>query len=418
MNQRSALRVLVLAPFAPRLDAPHGGGRVLAQMLMALSQRHRVALVCLRGDGEPPVDDALLNQCDIVMEERRPSSGMSTRQRIDRSAQLGLSLARSHPMWVADWHSRAFAARMRDVAVNWRPDVVQVEFHVMGQYLPWLSDCPAPRVLTEYDPGIGAAPYLKRLSPVLNRWVYRLDQRAWRRYETWLLRRVHAVVTFSQRDRQLLEPIAGSTPLVVIAPGTNIPARPLNPAGVAPQSVLFMGNFIHAPNIDAALRLVSDILPRVRAALPDTVAYVVGDQPPPELLHMAGDGLVITGRVPDVETYLDRAAVFVAPIRTGGGIRVKVMEALAAGKAVVASSLAVSGLAVCDGEHVVVADDNESMAQSMIRLLADPSSRVALASRARAWACANLGWARSIEAYEKLYQSLLRAHGRPEVRSA
>ena len=115
--------------------------------------------------------------------------------------------------------------------------------------------------------------------------------------------------------------------------------------------------------------------------------------------------------MPDVTPYLDRASLVVAPLRRGGGMRVKVLEALAAGKALVASPLAVEGLDVTDGEHCVLADGDQEYVDAMERLLLDPDRRAALAVSARRWALANLGWERSVAAFEDLYHRLTRHRG-------
>ena len=115
--------------------------------------------------------------------------------------------------------------------------------------------------------------------------------------------------------------------------------------------------------------------------------------------------------MPSVEPWLNRAAVVVAPLRLGGGMRVKVVEALAAGKAVVATPLAVEGLAVTDGGEVALARTDEEIAEAVAGLIGDPARRAALAARAHAWARAHLGWERCVTAYEALYDRL--AEGEP-----
>jgi glycosyltransferase involved in cell wall biosynthesis len=121
---------------------------------------------------------------------------------------------------------------------------------------------------------------------------------------------------------------------------------------------------------------------------------------------MASKNIIVTGHVPSVTPYLDRAGLVVVPLRLGGGMRVKVLEALAAGKAVVASPLAIEGLDLVDGEQVVLATNDQQMSDAIVQLLTDPGRRALLAARARAWACANLSWEKSISAYEALHESL------------
>lgn len=151
------------------------------------------------------------------------------------------------------------------------------------------------------------------------------------------------------------------------------------------------------------MRLINVILPQVQARIPDAVLRIVGDNTPAQLGKLAKPSVVITGRVPDVTPYLDRAAVVVVPLRLGGGMRVKVLEVLAAGKAVVASRLAVEGLAVVDGMQILLAETDEQFIDVIVQLLADSERRALLAARARVWACANLSWEKSIAAYETLY---------------
>jgi glycosyltransferase involved in cell wall biosynthesis len=134
---------------------------------------------------------------------------------------------------------------------------------------------------------------------------------------------------------------------------------------------------------------------------------VVGDQPPMELKRAASLHVRVTGRVPDVIPFLDQAAVVVAPLRSGGGMRVKILDALAAGKAIVASPLAVEGLDVRDGQEVLLAESDQGFCNAIVRLLGDAEMRWSLATHARDWACGHLSWDKSVRAYEALYEGLL-----------
>jgi glycosyltransferase involved in cell wall biosynthesis len=370
--------------------------------------RHHVAVLYLRAATEAPIDDLLRERCEIVEEVLRRDNGLSLGQ---RSSSI-LSLLRGRPLWVAITAVAAYKARLRNLIQTWRPDVIQIEFLVMGQYVSALDACPAPRVLTEHEPGTKAARDLWGLSEGFAKVRLGLAVRAWERFERSVIRQVQAVVVFTESDRKTIAPFVSARSRIVRIPlGTMVPDRPLNPIGRQPVSLLFVGNFIHPPNADAALRLMTDIFPRVRSHFPDLVVEIVGDQPTNQMLRMANDKILVTGRVPDVTPYLDAAAVVVVPLRLGGGMRVKVLEALAAGKAVIASPLAVEGLDVTPRDEVMIADTDQQFADAIAELLADPEKRSCLASRARAWACANLGWDRSVAAYEELYNALMeRSH--------
>jgi len=401
----SKRRLLFLLPFAPRLDATHGGGRVTAQLLAQLALRHPIALLYLRAATEPPLDDVLRQRCELVEEIVRSDVGFSFARWSSRIS----SLLRGRPLWAAVTAVARFDARVRAIARTWQPDIVQIECHVMGQYISALDDCPAPLVLTEHEPGVKAARDLWGSSEGLAKARYRLAALAWERFERSVIRQVQAVVVFTDSDRRALAPfVLGETPIVRIPLGTVIPKRPLDPIGRRPASLLFVGNFVHPPNADAALRLIADIFPPVQSRFSDLVLQIVGDQPTRQMRRMSNNKIIVTGRVPDVTPYLDAAAIVVVPLRLGGGMRVKVLEALAAGKAVIASPLALEGLHITPGEQVMLAETDEQFVEAIVGLLVDPDKRSSLARRARAWACANLGWERSVAAYEELYEKVIK----------
>ena len=401
---RSKRRLLFLLPFPPRLDASHGGGRATAQLLANLATRHRIALLYLRAPVDPQLDTVLQERCEVVEEIIRPNPGFSLSQQWPRMR----SLLRGWPMWAASCSVGEYSARVRTLARTWRPDIVHIEYHVMGQYLSSLDGCPAPRVLSEHEPGISAARDLLHSHRGLARIIYRLDLLAWQRFERSVISQVQAVIVFTERDQQALGEFQQQTPIVRIPLCTIIPEQPLNPQGDEPLSLLFVGNFRHPPNVDAAARLINEIFPRVRTRLPGLVLHIVGDDPPTWMRQIASKNIIVTGHVPSVTPYLDRAALVVAPISLGGGMRVKVLEALAAGKAVVASPLAIEGLDLVDGQHVVLATNDEQISDAIVQLLTNPERRAMLAACARAWACANLSWEKSISAYEALDGSLIK----------
>ena len=397
-------RLLFLLPFAPRLDATHGGGRVTAQLLAQLAIRHPIALLYLRAATEPSLDDVLRQRCEVVEEIVRSDVGFS----FTRWSSRVIALLRGRPLWAAVTAVPSFEVRVRAIAHTWQPDIVQIESHVMGQYISALDGCMAPRVLTEHEPGAKAARDLWKSSQGLKKARYWLAALAWERFERSVIRQVQAVVVFTESDRRALTPIAPEgMPVKRIPVGTVIPERPLDPIGRRPESLLFIGNFVHPPNADAALRLITAIFPSLQSRFPDLALHIVGDQPTRQMRRVANDKIIVTGQVPDVTPYLDAAAIVVVPLRLGGGMRVKVLEALSAGKAVIASPLAIAGLDVKAGEQVMVADTDQQFVDTIADLLADQDKRGSLASRARTWACANLAWERSVAAYEELYDKLV-----------
>jgi len=282
---------------------------------------------------------------------------------------------------------------------------VHVEPHEMAQYLHVLES-PAKRVLVDHDPGGEAAGEYSRAASGVRRLWRQLEEVAWRRYAHRTARQIDAVVVFSERDRRSVASYAGSRPVVVIPFHVPLPEEPLS--GEIANRILFFGGYHHPPNADAAQRLAREILPCVRHRHPSAELELVGDAT--EQIHaLAGESVRVTGHVPSVEPHVADAAVVAIPIRLGGGMRVKVQESLAAGKAVVASPRAVEGLDVTPGRELVLAETDEEFCESISALLSDDGRRRALGAAARRWAAATFDPDGAVEAYEDLYRRLVAA---------
>jgi polysaccharide biosynthesis protein PslH len=267
----------------------------------------------------------------------------------------------------------------------------------MGQFLPALKDSRAVRVLVDHDPE-GPGGYRSRALELLER-------RAWKSFGRIVAEQVDSVVVFTERDRKTVSEVAGSTPVTRISLAYHLPRTPLDPAG-SECSIVSVGSFIHPPNSDAATWLVRSIFPAVRARVPEATLELIGSHAPAEIRAMEGDGVTVYADVPDVLPHLDVAAVVAAPIRLGGGMRVKVLEALAAGKAIVATPLALEGFELTDGENVVVAESTTEFADALVYLLGDPKRRASIGRAARRWAEQNLDLDAELREYETLYEEI------------
>jgi glycosyltransferase involved in cell wall biosynthesis len=363
-----------------------------------LAARHSVALLVLRSQDEQGVDDVLRRACDLVEEVEIPPVGPSSGARLINRIRLRAVLLRGMPTWATKRTAIGFGARLEEFIRVWRPDVVQLEYRIMGQFLPAVTKCPVPCLLVDYDPE----------GPEDSRFLLELvERRAWKSLGRAVSKQVDSLVVFTERDRETVSELSGSTPVVRIPLGYDLPDSPLDPAGTDPYGIVYVGSFLHPPNIDAAVWLAQEIFPSVRARIPAASLQLVGSHPSGGVRALDGGGVTVRGDVPDVRPYLDAAAVVAAPIRLGGGMRVKVMEALAWGKAIVATSLALEGLELKDGDHVIVAETGAEFADALVQMLTDAERRTAIAKAARGWAEKNLDLDSQVRAYEALYEEIL-----------
>ena len=214
---------------------------------------------------------------------------------------------------------------------------------------------------------------------------FRLEGAKVRRWERRLGERFDACSVISPREREVLSAHV-ARPIEVIPNGVDLDY--FSPAAGAPaphpRRLIFTGNMSYKPNIDAVRHLVRDILPLVRRSVPEVELHIVGMDPTPAVRRLAdGARVVVTGRVDDVRPYFDSATVAVAPLRIARGLQNKVLEAMAAGKVVIASSEAVAGMRVVDGEQLIIADTPERFASAALEVIRDASLRESLEMRAR-----------------------------------
>ncbi len=173
-------------------------------------------------------------------------------------------------------------------------------------------------------------------------------------------------------------------------------------ADVGAAGVVFTGNLAYEPNDQAARFLIERVAPQVWQACPDATFIIVGPDPSEALQALAGERVTVTGYVPDVRPYLKAAAVVSAPMRTGTGIKNKLLEAWSMGCGVVATSLACSGLAATDGENVLVADSADAHADAIGRLIVDRPKRQALGAAGRQTVLTEYTWGGAAEAFRAL----------------
>jgi glycosyltransferase involved in cell wall biosynthesis len=174
-----------------------------------------------------------------------------------------------------------------------------------------------------------------------------------------------------------------------------------------PGTVVFVGGFGHRPNVDAALWLGLEIMPLLRALQPGVRLIIVGDNPTKAIQSLASEDIIVTGRVSAVEPFLERAAVVLAPLRAGGGMRVKVLQAMALGKAVVTTSVGAEGLEIAGCElPLSIAIDTEEFARATTILLRSDEMRRAMGRRARAYVMQHFSWSAYGRRMEEMYTEL------------
>jgi glycosyltransferase involved in cell wall biosynthesis len=401
------VKVLLVTPVPPQAD---GGGAIpvlLNAQLQGLSRLHEVTLVTAVGDepGHAETVERLRGEVEVLAaDRRRPPPG---RRRRRRQLRLATTWARGPWPWRTVWYADPGVQTILDrLAAERDFDVVAVEDSAMSVFR---YPAGVPSVYTHHEVlrprPLTPPPASPRGWPG---WALgELDWRRWAGFQRQAWNRFDLVEVFSRRDAETLAELAPeAAPRVRVDPfGLVLPPAADLKREVA-GTVLFVGHFAHSPNRDAAHWLVDEIMPEVRTRFPEARLRIVGSEPPPEISALAGSHVEVVADAPSVLPHLEQAAVVLAPVRTGGGMRMKVLQAMAAGKGVVTTPRGREGYDLFGEEPpLAIAADEGEIAATTAALLEDAGRRRELGERARGFAERHLGpepWARRMTAvYEE-----------------
>ncbi len=228
------------------------------------------------------------------------------------------------------------------------------------------------------------ARYAENDSNPLRAWYAQRTSTLSRKVEDELLRLCHAHTVCSEREREVLLQRVPAARIEVVGNGVDCEFFAANPApGGARRDVLFMGRMDYHANIDAASYFVKNTWPLIHARQPELRLVIAGAQPAKPILALREQGITVTGTVDDVRPFYQSALTSVVPLRVGGGTRLKVLEAMAAGTPVVSTTLGAEGLAVTPGKDIVIADSPEAMADAVLGLQDESPQWQQLAANAR-----------------------------------
>jgi glycosyltransferase involved in cell wall biosynthesis len=388
------MKILFVSLFLPQQKAYHAGGRYVNELVRRLSGQHEIHLATRLEEGEEDSLSELAPYCAGIHPFSYPR--MAT-----RGALGSLRLAANY---------LAFSLFANALIKKGDYDLVQVEWVETALLI---RRGKTPMILDAHDVITKPARRSFLRSKGAARLVQLVRWQLVRALELSIMSRFDRIFTMSEFDRRYL---------LDLAPGLKVTAVPI-PAGMdlkpavhprVPGRLLFLASYKYRPtNVEAALWFHSQVLPLVRREVPEAEFVIAGFGPPPQLLELAAhDPLTrVTGFVDDTDELYKSASVFVAPIVTGGGIIVKVLDALAAGTPVVTTTFGNEGIQARPGEDLLVADTPEAFARAVVTLLRDQAEADRLAASGSAFVARNFSMSAVMERIESAYHELAAAPG-------
>jgi sugar transferase (PEP-CTERM/EpsH1 system associated) len=359
-----------------------GAGTRVYNLLKVLAASCRIDLIAGSVSGEPSEDmlAEVRSMCRSV--QVVPSAIGSRRQK--RLLQIR-SVGSLKPMHYWIFYSREMQARIDGAVHTMSYDVAILEssfmgYHILPDHLPLVLDQHNVESEIFLRSAQRERSLTRRTFNLLEYWKYRPQERR-------ICREADLILAVSARDRDVMLSWGGRTPCIVIPNGVDTdyfrPAEGRN-EGQPLSKIVFTGTMSYSPNTEAMLYFAAEVLPLIQEQAPEVALQIVGSRPPPEVQKLAKlPRVTVTGAVPDVRPYLADARVVIAPLRIGGGTRLKILEAMAMARPVVSTAAGCEGLEVQDGTHLLVADEPAAFAAAVLELLRDPNRRAAMGREGR-----------------------------------
>ncbi len=389
-------------------EFPHakviGGPIIIYNRLKYLSKKHLVSLAAFFRGGEEKHIPSLKPFCHDLKLVPMPAKRSPFKATWDFfTSPIPHYFLRTHG-------SKKMAETIAEMVKKDRYDFVIGEYSVMGQFIhnnPLLP--PVRRIISVHE-----CYYLARLKAFrhsslgLGKLKEAINLKGLKKYEFDMYRHADKVLTLTNQDKKKLQDIFPELDISVVPHGVDVEDFSFSEHKGRERSIVFVGNYLHYPNVDAVLYFHQEIWPQIKSQDAEIKFYVVGQGPPPEIQSLSQDDTVIvTGRVDDVRPYLKKGRVFVCPVRLGGGFRGKILEAMAVGTPVVSSSLGAEGFPAVQRENIIGADNPEEFANGILDLMNDDKLFERIRKQARKLVEEKFAWQKGVEVMQGVLAKMM-----------
>ena len=395
------MKILYLSPTVP-YPLTDGGRIRVFNLLKQIAQNKDVTLLAL--ETQPTDGESIAHIQDLGIKVHLvPNS--STLSRVSLSTLFSAFFKRQ-PITVARYNVTAYRQKLRELLSTETFDLVHYEmFHTAHLY----TETDLPRVLSQQNVDSAIWRRLKsETSNLFYKCAYWTQQLAFERYERVISPKFDAVTCTSDIDAAVFQQHCAEDIVEVIPNGVDVTHYRPDFASKGTAHLIYIGSMDWYPNEDAVSFFAEEVLPQIQNSVPDVKFSIVGGNPSARVQKLADrEGVVVTGRVHEIKPYFAEATVFVVPLRIGSGTRLKILEALAMGKAVVSTTVGAEGLDLRDGEEIFIADEPKAFAEAVTQLLTDSSLRQKIGENGRARVEQDYDWRNIGKKLLAVYESVI-----------
>lgn len=319
------------------------------------------------------------------------------------------NLFSSVPYTVSKYHRKPFLEKLNKFLQETQFDIVHVDHLHMAYYGKFVKErFGIPVVLREHnvESTIWERYYREVANPFVKLYT-RLQFEKVYRYESRIVEDFDQCFMITKQDKKRIERMNPKVKASVIPAGVDTSFFYPMDLPIEPCSVVSVASMDWPPNIKGILWFITKIWPLVKQKIPQAKIYIVGKNPSPEVKELAAKDIIVTGFVDDVRQYMAKAAVFIVPLKAGGGMRIKILNALSMGKAVVSTSIGCEGIDVENGKNIYVADTENEFAQRIMELLEDSNKRDKLGEAGLLLVREKYQWERVAEQIENEYERII-----------
>jgi sugar transferase (PEP-CTERM/EpsH1 system associated) len=374
------------------LYPPNTGGKIRSyNILKQLGMVHDVSYLCL--DDERPSQEGIDHLKDFC--KRVDYIPLKTQKKFSPEFYLALlgNLLSSKPYVINKYRDSRIGDEIKKRIAQDEIDLILCDFLEMAVNL--LDITTVPKVLFQHnvETEIWRRHFEINDNPLKKGYLY-IDYQKFFKFEKMACARFDDVLVVSESDGNLLEQSYDVKHTTLIPTGVDIEYFHPDESKVEPHNIVFVGSMDWLPNQDAIEYFVGDIYPRIKTRIDDVKFYIVGRRPPEKIrkLQESDNSIIVTGTVDDIRPYVDRAAVYIVPIRIGGGTRIKIYEAMAQKKAIVSTTVGAEGLPLTDGEHIIIKDNPDQFADSVLELMKDNALSARISGNAYSLVTEKYGW--------------------------